>query len=329
MREIKITGKDEGQRLDKMLQKYLNKAGKSFIYKMLRKKNIKLNGRKAAGNEKLKAGDLVAVYLAEETIEKFREEIRVEEQKIPLDVLYEDENILLINKPYGILSQKAGPDDLSVNEQIAPYAVRRGWMSEEDLNRVKPSVCNRLDRNTTGILIAGISLEGLQTMAELLRKREIDKYYYCIVKGEIKKKERISGYLLKDERKNTVTVTRERKGQGAYIETWYEPVESRNGFTFLKVKLVTGKTHQIRAHLASQGHPLAGDFKYGSQELNRKLRSRFGLKGQLLHCGEIQFPKTMTGCRNLQGRVFQAELPSDFKKVKSGLMGDGTWEAGM
>ena len=111
-------------------------------------------------------------------MKKFREEVKVQEQKIPLDVLYEDENVLLINKPYGILSQKAGREDLSINEQIAPYALERGLMSAEDLNRIKPSVCNRLDRNTTGILIAGISLEGLQTMSELLKKREIDKYYF-------------------------------------------------------------------------------------------------------------------------------------------------------
>ena len=329
MREIEITKKEEGQRLDKMLQKYLNKAGKSFLYKMLRKKNIKLNGKKAAGNEKLKAGDCIALYLAEETIEKFREEVKVQEQKIPLDVLYEDENVLLINKPYGILSQKAGREDLSINEQIAPYALERGLMSAEDLNRIKPSVCNRLDRNTTGILIAGISLEGLQTMSELLKKREIDKYYFCIVKGEIKKKEKVSGYLIKDEKHNKVTVSRQKKEKGAYIETWYEPISCKNGFTFLKVKLVTGKTHQIRAHLAGQGHPLAGDFKYGDEKINRKLRSEFGIRGQLLHCGEVRFPENMERCVSLQGRKIQAPLPGKFERVRSELMGDAVWEAGI
>lgn len=329
MREIEITKKDEGQRLDKMLQKYLNKAGKSFLYKMLRKKNIKLNGKKAAGSEKLKAGDRIVLYLAEETIEKFREEVKLQEQKIALDVLYEDENVLLINKPYGILSQKAAKDDLSINEQIAPYALGRGLISAEDLERVKPSVCNRLDRNTTGILIAGISIEGLQTMAELLKKREIEKYYFCMVKGEIKKKEKVSGYLIKDEKHNKVTVSRHKMGQSSYIETWYEPLCCKNGFTFLKVKLVTGKTHQIRAHLAGQGHPLAGDFKYGDEKTNKRLKSQFGIRGQLLHCGEIRFPKKMERCANLQGRKIQAPLPEKFEHVRLELMGDAAWEAGM
>lgn len=320
MREIEITQKDEGQRLDKMLQRYLNKAAKSFVYKMLRKKNIKLNGKKAGGGEKLKVGDRVSLYLAEETIENFREELKISKQEIPLDVIYEDANVLIINKPYGVLSQKAKKEDVSINEQIVPYAVSKGLLTKKDLEMVKPSICNRLDRNTTGILLAGISMEGLKTIAELLKQRKLDKYYVCLVKGEIQKKKKISGYLVKDEKKNKVTVRQDRKEKEAYIETWYEPMEAKNGYTLLRVKLMTGKTHQIRAHLASEGYPLVGDPKYGNPKENAYMRKKFGLRGQLLHCGEICFPSEMNGCRELQGREFRASLPLMFQKVKKALL---------
>ena len=177
MRELNITTREEGQRLDKILSKYLNKAPKSFVYKMLRKKNIKLNGKKATGNEKLSQGDQVCIYLAEDTINKFREEVKAGKQKIKLDVLYEDENVIMVNKPWGILSQKSKPEDISINDQIIPYAVNQGLISEKELQVVKPSICNRLDRNTTGIIICGISIEGLQTMAEMLKHRDMEKYY--------------------------------------------------------------------------------------------------------------------------------------------------------
>ena len=145
MRELNITTREEGQRLDKILSKYLNKAPKSFVYKMLRKKNIKLNGKKATGNEKLSQGDQVCIYLAEDTINKFREEVKAGKQKIKLDVLYEDENVIMVNKPWGILSQKSKPEDISINDQIIPYAVNQGLISEKELQVVKPSICNRLD----------------------------------------------------------------------------------------------------------------------------------------------------------------------------------------
>lgn len=321
MREIHVTSKEEGQRFDKLLGKYLNQAPKSFLYKMLRKKNIKLNGKKASGNEKLKDGDCVQIYLSEDTIANFRKEVKVQEQKIPLQVIYEDQNVLLINKPWGVLSQKAKPSDTSINEQIAPYAIGKGLMSEKDLQMVTPSICNRLDRNTTGIVICGISLEGLQTMSQMLKERTIDKYYLCIVKGKLTKNKKISGYLVKNHQKNTVVVSKEQKGQGAWIETSYEPLASERDFTLLRVKLVTGKTHQIRAHLASIGHPILGDFKYGDRKINEWTKRKFDLNSQLLHCAELQFPTKMEGCIQLQGKQIKAPLPKEFQKIKNELFG--------
>ena len=294
MRELNITTREEGQRLDKILSKYLNKAPKSFVYKMLRKKNIKLNGKKATGNEKLSQGDQVCIYLAEDTINKFREEVKAGKQKIKLDVLYEDENVIMVNKPWGILSQKSKPEDISINDQIIPYAVNQGLISEKELQVVKPSICNRLDRNTTGIIICGISIEGSQ---------------------------KVSAYLKKDEKTNKVKVSKQEIAGASHIETAYEPVISNDEFTLLKVKLITGKTHQIRAHLASIGHPLIGDFKYGDKKINQEMKQRFGLKDQLLHCTEIVFPRDMKTCKNLSGKKIQAPLPKRFDMIKNDLFG--------
>lgn len=321
MRELNITSREEGQRLDKILSKYLNKAPKSFVYKMLRKKNIKLNGKKATGNEKLVSGDQICIYLAEDTIDKFREEVKVGKQKIELQVLYEDENVLMVNKPWGVLSQKSKPEDISINDQIVPYALKKGLITKDQLQMVKPSICNRLDRNTTGIIICGISMEGLQTMAEMLKHRDMEKYYLCIVKGRLEGSQKINAYLKKDEKTNKVKVINREIPGASHIETAYAPLLTNDEFTLLKVRLITGKTHQIRAHLASIGHPLIGDFKYGDKKVNQEMKQHFGLKDQLLHCEEIVFPKEMKGCKNLRSKSIQAPLPQRFETIKNELFG--------
>lgn len=329
MKEIQISDREEEQRLDKLLAKYLNKAPKSFIYKMLRKKNIKLNGKKAAGNEKLKSGDRICLYLADETIAGFREEPKAERRKADLSVIYQDSNVLIIDKPWGMLSQKSKPSDISVNELIIPYCLEHGILREADLEMFRPSICNRLDRNTTGLLIAGISLEGLQTMAELLRDRSVRKYYYCIVKGTVKNKSRVSGYLYKDRKENKVSFSKREISGGSVIETAYEPVVSLHGFTLLRVELITGKTHQIRAHLAGMGFPLAGDTKYGDREVNRLMKQKFDVQHQLLHCGCLVFPEKMERCRELSGRTITAKPPESFLRAADELFGSTVWEPGI
>ena len=329
MKEIRISDREEEQRLDKLLAKYLNKAPKSFLYKMLRKKNIKLNGKKASGSEKLKSGDVVCIYMADATIASFREEPRAERRKADLSVIYQDSNVLIINKPYGMLSQKAKPSDISVNELIVPYCLEHGILKETDLELVRPSVCNRLDRNTTGLLIAGISLEGLQTMAEVLRDRSVRKYYYCIVKGMVNKKTRISGYICKDHRENKVSFSERKISGGSRIETAYEPMAAGHGFTLLRVELITGKTHQIRAHLAGMGFPLAGDTKYGDRGVNLQMKQKFGVKHQLLHCGCLEFPEEMKRCGELSGRTVAAEPPETFLRTANELFGRVVWEPGI
>lgn len=310
MKEV-IIGKNQcGQRLDKFLQKYLKEASKSFLYKMMRKKNIKLNNKKAEGNEKLVEGDCITLFFSDETLQKFMGEAEVRTQtqsnksKVTLDVIYEDNNIILINKPAGLLSQKAHEDDYTLVEAVEDY------VGECELG-FSPSICNRLDRNTSGLVIAGKSLLGLQKMAELIRDRQIEKYYLAVVKGYMKEKRIVEGYLYKDQKTNKVQITKTQVKESSYIKTGYEPLASDGINTLLKVQLFTGKTHQIRSHLSSLGHPIVGDVKYGGASEDKKIRR------QLLHSYQVHFPKLNEPFENLSDQDFVASVPNDFYKVES------------
>ncbi|HIT59707.1 MAG TPA: RluA family pseudouridine synthase [Candidatus Fimousia stercorigallinarum] len=313
MREVTIMKNEAGQRLDKLLAKYLDAAPKSFLYKMLRKKNIKLNQKKADGREILKEGDIVTLYLAEDTVKKFQnDQPQKQETNLHLQHLYEDENVLLLNKPAGLLSQKARPEDLSVNDYVLEHYGKNGMT-------FKPSICNRLDRNTSGIIVAGISLEGLQTMAKLLKTRTVHKYYLTIVKGRVSSNQKIRGYLRKKKDMNMVVLSDQKNGDGVWIETQYEPLVTGKEASLLKVWLITGRTHQIRSHLASIGHPIAGDYKYGDRAWNDSLKKRFGLSYQLLHSSELVFPEQMERCAQLAGKTVKADPPELFVRVQKAL----------
>lgn len=323
MREIVIEKNEAGQRLDKFLAKYMNEAAKSFFYKMMRKKNITLNGKKCEGNEKLAEGDVVKLFLAEDTIEKFSSVQVQEVKKVDLDILYEDDEIILVNKPAGMLSQKAKETDESLVEYLIDYLLGSGKLTESGLRAFRPSVCNRLDRNTSGIVAAGKSLAGLQMLSGVFKDRSIHKYYQCLVSGEIRDVKTVDGWLLKDEKKNQVRIltdveAKRFEGKGGdeepkRIRTKYEPIATDGRFTLLRVTLLTGRSHQIRAHLASLGHPIVGDFKYGG--VSKVTPSGRTVKYQLLHSYRLEFPKLAEPFAYLSGRVFEAPLPGYFGSV--------------
>ena len=322
MKQIMANENQAGQRLDKLLLKILNKAPKSFIYKMLRKKNIILNGKKAEGSEIVQPEDEIRLYLSDETIEKFSTRVETTIAKYDLDIIYEDRNILIINKPAGVLSQKATQSDNSMVEYVISYMLFTKQITDEELHSFKPAICNRLDRNTSGLLIAGKTLIGLQEMARILRERTLDKYYLCIVKGKLSETKKIIGYLTKDNSNNKVTISSKQSINSDYIATQYEPLIYSTDFTLLQVKLITGKSHQIRAHLSSIGHPIIGDSKYGDKNINNIFNKKYNLKAQLLHSYRYVFPQLTGGLTNLSGKVCEASVPNVFNIIRKDLFGE-------
>lgn len=325
MKEINVGNNEAGKRFDKLLLKYLDKAPSSFIYKMLRKKNITLNDKKATGAEKLVLGDNIKIYLSDETFNSFssvREENKVDVsiQKAAklinnLDIVYEDKDIILMNKPANVLSQKAKYDDVSINEIMLAYLLNKGALKADSLTTFKPSICNRLDRNTSGLIIGGKSLQALQYCSEALQKRTTHKYYLAFVEGHITKKATIKGYLKKDSATNKVAITDHYIEGAEEIETYYEPIALYKDITLLKLLLVTGKPHQLRAHLASIGHGIIGDSKYGKASINKKYEELYSVKHQLLHSFELEFPCTEGYFSYLNNKVFSAMPPKAFRMV--------------
>lgn len=339
MREINITVQEEGQRLDRYLSKYFPDIPSGFLYKMLRKKNIKLNHGKAAGNEKLAAGDKLQIYFSEETMIKFgalpekggksfektesapfrekkkglsKEQLRIRQE---IRVLYQNEHILILHKPAGLLTQKADLRDDSLNDFLFDYWRMEIMKGRELPSSFRPSVANRLDRNTSGIVLCGITVKGLQTLTKLLKNRKIEKYYLCIVKGQVRENRKIYGYLRKDEKRNQVTMHENRVPGSVLIETWYEVLKSSSDASLLKIRLITGKSHQIRAHLASIGHPVLGDMKYGDQQMNRLLRKE-GIHYQLLHSSELVLPQDNAGIpAGFSGLHIKDDVPEEFGRV--------------
>ena len=357
MQELIVQTQEKGQRLDKYLKRHLPLAPSSFLFKMLRKKNITLRGKKADGSEKVEAGDIVTLFLSDETIRKFSvspDNARIKKQEEEADrafcelspfvrekaVLYEDEDILLVTKPAGILSQKAKPSDLSMNEWLRGYLRQKEAASGSPAGQTgfTPSVCNRLDRNTGGILLCAKSLQGSRMLSELIRDRKIRKTYRMVVHGRVDVPGRVEGELIKDREQNQVRMSAEAAGvpvkndgngpakpasagvpvkndgneftkpapagvpvkndgivpakpaptgvpvkndgivptsdeeTAKYALTMYRPVFTGDNVTLIEADLITGRSHQLRVHMAAIGHPIVGDPRYGNRELDRKLQ---------------------------------------------------------
>lgn len=323
MYQFEISKNEAGQRFDKYLHKLLPKAPSSFFYKMLRKKNIVLNGKKAEGKEKLVVGDKVSLFLSEETFMGFWEEIKNHSiykeayQKLKgVQIVYESEHMLLLNKPSGILTQKAKDKDLSLNEWLIGYLLEKKVISEATLGTYRPSVCNRLDRNTSGLVICACSLAGSQELGRLIAGREVKKFYRLFVKGRIEKEALIEGYLRKEERTNKVKICEHKlSAEDSYIKTRYYPLKQLEDRTYLEVELMTGKTHQIRAHMASIEHPLIGDYKYGDPVFNDRYKKNFKVNTQLLHAHRLEFPKNPLLFPE-GAKSFTAEEPKIFRTLQ-------------
>ena len=311
MIEITLGLNQSNQRLDKVLQRHLREATAGFVYKMLRKKNITLNGERALGNEQTVFGDTVQFYLSEETYQKMRGEQKrqnVEDISFPeIPVLHEDNDGCIFIKPAGILSQRATVFDGSVNEWVIFRARRNGIISDSDFESFRPSVVNRLDRNTSGIMCAGLSLRGLQVLSELFREHQVRKFYYAVAEGRIEEPQEYHSWLVKDRSTNKVRIYAKNVHGAQSIRTAVWPVSVYSDRTLLLVEIFTGKSHQIRAQLAASGHPILGDPKYGDPAFNRK----YGQITQCLAACRLEFPEDCA-LPALSGRVFEMEAPKEW-----------------
>ena len=325
MRELIVKELEAGQRLDKFLHKYLKDAPNSFLYKMMRKKNIVLNGKKVTGSEQIKEGDSIKLFLAEETIEKFMGSQVLESSQNTLyhkayvelkgiQVVSEFEDVLFINKPAGVLSQRAEGNNLSANEWLIGYLLSKNVITDEDLKTFKPSICNRLDRNTSGLLVCSKTLLGSQEMAGILKDRSLHKFYRCMVRGTCELEGVYEAYLYKDEKNNKVTVYNDfeqvpvgLQDKVKAIKTGIKPIQHCKDYTELEIELFTGKTHQIRAQMEKLGFPLVGDVKYAGKDAEKHKTT-----GQQLHAYRLLFPEMKGKLAYLSGKEIICEKPKSW-----------------
>ena len=308
MKEFSIRQNDAGQRLDRFVGKAVPLLPESLLQKYIRLKRIKLNGKGAKRDTRLSAGDTVQLYINDEFFEKPREENSYLKVGTPrLTIVYEDENILLLDKKPGVLCHSAGVWDYNtLIAHIQAYLAQKGEWRPREENAFAPALCNRIDRNTGGIVIAAKNAEALRILNDKIRDREIEKYYLCVVQGKPKPPAgRLENYLFKDAKKNQVFV-KDRPEPGAKTAvTEYRTLLSKGPLSLVECRLLTGRTHQIRAQMAHAGWPLLGDGKYGSERFNKG----FEEKGQALYSYRLRFdfPTDAGILEYLRGREFCVE----------------------
>lgn len=324
---IKLTiGENQGnQRLDRFLKKYLAKASLGFIYKLIRK-DVKVNGKRKAPETILEVGDELVIYMSEEEVQSLQKEVKKVNAKKQFTVIYEDDNILIAQKPFGLLTHGDGHEKKNhLANQVIDYLISTGEYDPRVDRTFTPSPANRLDRNTTGLVLFGKKAAALQELNTMIRERDaIEKIYMTIVSGKVEGGMQLRDNMVKNEKTNVVTVTSSEDGKN--METDITPVSySKFGkpYTLVEAKIRTGRTHQIRVQLASAGYPIIGDIKYGKPAINNYMKSKYDLSTQLLHAYKLVFAE----CRPdgplayLQGKEFTCPLPERFARIKEDIFG--------
>ena len=318
MRAYVIQKSEAGQSLEKYIQKLLVSAPMSFIYKLFRKKDIKVNGHHEERKFILSENDEVAIYIKEEQFVDFlKEKVFQPNDKIKDWIIYEDNNVLFVNKPRGLLVQKSVPQDESLDQLVCEYLISKGEYSPSKDLTFKPGPAHRLDRNTSGIVAFGKNHQSLELLFELFKNHDlINKHYLALVVGQVEKeKGTIDVPLKKDEEKNTVFVSK----NGKPAKTVYKLIKQYDHYSLLDVTILTGRTHQIRVHLAYINHPIVGDEKYGNFEENRLFKNKYGFNKQFLHAYKIGFGDLPAPLTDLSRKEFIAEPYEEIANILTKL----------
>lgn len=318
MKKVIIDGNNANQRIDKFLVKYLPQAPKSFIYKMIRKKDVKVNGVRVNEHYILQLNDEVSLFLYDDLFEKFAGKKTVYDLPQTFTVLYEDEHILVVNKPAGLLVHEDQNEEVhTLSNEVLSYLKKKGEYEDSLENTFTPGPVHRLDRNTSGIVIFGKTLPALQNLNEMMKQRHcIDKHYLTIVAGRIDHDLELIDYVKKNEAQGKMYLTSPKDPDGLKMHTLVHPMKVSKQFSLLKVKIVTGRTHQIRIHLSSIDHPVIGDSKYGNFELNKEIKKKYHLSHQFLHAYQITFTKPLGKLAYLKDKTITCPLPNKLNKIK-------------
>lgn len=318
MVKIIITENEDEQRLDRFLRKYLKNATLSYIYKLIRK-SVKLNGKRAKEDSILKKGDSLDLYISEDELEQLRKQYKRKQARRQFGIAYEDKNLMIVEKPFGLLTHgDANEKKNHLANQVISYLIEKGEYNPSKERTFVPAPVNRLDRNTSGLVIFGKTAHSLKSLNFMIRERGyIDKYYLTVVHGRLKDKLELVDKMKKDGTKNTVEVMDNDAAEGKIMETVVFPLQYSKGYTLCKVKLITGRTHQIRAHLAKAGYPVLGDTKYGRIEDNKKTFDKFNLSTQFLHAFRLEFSAGYGELEYLKGRAFECRLTERLEEIRN------------
>jgi len=317
VKEIVIDSRNAGQRAEKFVKNYLKEAPLGFIYKAFRKKDVKVNGHWIKKDAVLQEGDVLRIYVTDRQLEDFHTLRAVQKKPLSYPIVYEDADFLIIDKPSGLLVTGEGKEnELTLAKEVLSYLYHKNEYDPAG-GSFAPAPAHRLDRNTSGLVMFGKNNRSLSALTEALKNREIiRKTYLSLLVGEISKPGVIDTPLKKDAASGIVKISTLQAG-GKEAVTSYKPIRAYKGYTLAEIAIFTGRTHQIRVHMASIGHPVAGDAKYGDFAVNKTLKSMAHFDHQFLHAERISFAKTEGPLKALSGRVFEAPLPSDESKLLS------------
>lgn len=323
MINLTINENEDQQRLDRFLKKYLKNAPLSYIYKLIRK-DVKLNGKRGTIETMLKTGDLLTLYISQEEVDKFVQTKEIKRAKKQFNVAYEDENILIAEKPFGLLVHGDSKEKKNhLANQVIDYLITNKEYYPSKEKTFVPSPVNRLDRNTTGLVLFGKNNQSLQALNKMIREENyIDKFYLTIVHGKLRKDLILKDRIEKDESKNLVKVLELGAEEGKIIETIGRPLMSTKDYTLIEIQLITGRTHQIRAHLAAAGYPIIGDAKYGDSRQNKKIEREFGLTTQFLHAYKLRINKGVGPLEYLEDFEVIGQLPNNLEVIAKTLFED-------